>query len=203
MERGVLLNGMELIKKYGLVPYTGRPYESYKSYKKILQNSIENLSNQEEQLEQIESIVDRLFFSLPEIVHFEGESYTPSELGKLVKEKNDWISYRFDGQDSARGSWDKHPDPDALEGTKSWKVHGSNKETIIKKALESGHTVGMSFAGHVVLIYGADYDSYGKAMKYYIKDSYLHGASFNFASDSNKTHEELWELSTVDLRNEL
>jgi hypothetical protein len=50
------------------------------------------------------------------------------------------------------------------------------------------------------MIFGADYDADGKAIKYHLKDSYLRSGSFTYIADADKMHAKIWELGTIDLR---
>ena len=200
MERGVFVNGLSLVKMHGVIPYEGRPLLTERHYTRELVAGLNVFRNQEEKIKEIENIVNSIFFSFPEKVSFEEREFTPRDLAKEIIGNDNWISYRFDGVSSTKGSWDNHPDSDAMVGTKSWKVDATKKEEILLKALGRGYPVEMTFSGHSVLIFGVDLDIDGKALEYYIKDSYLHGRSYTYKSRAKRTHAMLWELSTLDVR---
>lgn len=48
----------------------------------------------------------------------------------------------------------------------------------------------------IVLIYGADYDSNGSPVTYYIKDSY---PNYYYLADADYLHEIFWEMTTIKL----
>lgn len=101
--------------------------------------------------------------------NFLGERMTPQSLRKkLVGDRTFWayaISSKLSG-------WHASPDPDAMPGTKAFFIPKESINSIIRKSLLQKVPVGFWFDTHVVVIYGAEYDTDNIATKYYIKDSY-------------------------------
>jgi hypothetical protein len=67
---------------------------------------------------------------------------------------------------------------------------------LIKQAMEAGFPVIVAIEVHGLLIYGADYDSNGSPIAYYIKDSY---PDYYYLADADQLHEDFWEMTTVKL----
>jgi len=89
-----------------------------------------------------------------------------------------------------------HPDPDSRWENVSWYMPRSEFPGRIKQALEAGFPVIVSIRNHGVLLYGADYDSNGSPIIYYIKDSY---PDYYYLADADYLHEISWEMTTVKL----
>jgi hypothetical protein len=83
----------------------------------------------------------------------------------------------------------------------------------IKQALKAGFPVIVTIRGHTVMVYGADYNSNGSPVTYYIKDSYpshtpenleaLGGSKYikdyYFLAEADNLHEILLEMTTIKL----
>ena len=198
-ERGTMSTALEIINKYGLIPIDGKKYIS--DYAETIEEELDRLTSNEEKLSQVKSIVDRVFFKAPEQVTFNGEEYTPLELAAFALNNQKWISYGFKA--GSKGEWSVHPDPDAFTGTKAWYVSPLMKESIILHSLQAGFPVTMFFGGHIIIVYGADYDSAGNALKYYIKDSYSNGSSFVYEAFPDYLYKIMVGLDTIDLRSKI
>ncbi len=198
-ERGTMSTALELISKYGLMPLDGTKYIS--DYGPTIENSLDRLTSTEEKLNQVKNIIDRVFFKAPPQVSFNGKNYTPQELAALALNNQKWLSYGF--KSGAKGQWGPHPDPDAFKGTQSWYVDPSQKASIIYNSLKQGYPLTMLFGGHIIVIYGADYDSSGKPLKYYLKDSSTNGSSPTYAAEPDYLDRIILDLETIDLRSKI
>ena len=137
----------------------------------------------------------------PDPTYVEAEA---GDLARLVLAGDVWQSYT---PSETKVGFHDHPDPDSRWEIMSWHMPRSDFPGRIKQALEAGFPVIVSIRNHGVLVYGADYDSNGSPVKYYIKDSYdgLHfiGGSlywgYYYISDADDLHENFWEMTTVKL----
>ncbi len=197
VEGGTFINAQIVMHKYGLLPLDSEDYRR-ESYIRDIKKDLDVLP-ESQRASGLTSIVDRIFFPMPKTVEFEGKSMTPVALAEKMINKAPLMSFAFKA--GAQGAWDKHPDPDALVGTQSWYVDPSMKESIIKKSLQMGYPVEMTFEAHCILIYGADYDDKGRATRYYLKDSYdFHDGRYTYEAEPAALHKAIWELGTVDVR---
>ena len=122
---------------------------------------------------------------------FLGEVMSPLELrDKLVGSLKFW-SYAISPFISG---WSAHPDPTALEGEEAYFVPRSSINNIIRKSLKLRAAIGYWFDSHVVVIYGAKYDTNGKALKYYIKDSY---PPYFYERDADFVHTKIITLTGI------
>jgi hypothetical protein len=198
-ERGTMTTALELINKYGLIPIDEKKYLA--DYADAIEDQLDRLTSNEEKLAQVRSIVDDVFFKAPAKVTFNNKVYTPLELAAFALNNQQWISYGF--KVGAKGEWGVHPDPDAFKGTKAWYVSPTKKEAIILSSLQAGFPLTMFFGGHIIIVYGADYDSAGKALKYYLKDSYSNGSSFVYEAFPDYLYKIMVGLDTIDLRSKI
>jgi hypothetical protein len=116
---------------------------------------------------------------------------SPTELRKeLIGDHKFWayaISSKLSG-------WHPNPDPSALPGTKAFFIPRIDINDIVRKSLIQKVPVGYWFNTHVVVIYGAQYDSNGIAIKYYIKDSY---APYFYEKAASWVHENIIVLTSL------
>lgn len=115
------------------------------------------------------------------------------DLAQLVLAGDVWQSY---APSETKVGFHDHPDPDARWENVSWHMPRSEFPGRIKEALEAGFPVIVTVRVHAVLVYGADYDSNGSPIAYYIKDSY---PDYYYLADADQLHESFWEMTTVKL----
>ncbi len=126
------------------------------------------------------------------------------DLAKVVLAGEVWQSYT---PSETEVGFHDHPDPDSRWENMSWYMPRSEFPSRINQALGAGFPVIVSIRNHGVLLYGADYDSSGSPVKYYIKDSYdtvrlVDGQiyfGYFYEADADYLHEILWEMTTVKL----
>jgi hypothetical protein len=104
-----------------------------------------------------------------------------------------WQSYT---PSSIQSGFHPHPDPDARWESLSWYMPRSEFPGRIRQALNAGFPVVVSIRNHALLVYGADYDSDGWPITYYIKDSY---PPYYYLSNAEYLHGIFWEITTVKL----
>lgn len=129
--------------------------------------------------------------TVPEQTNFRGEPKTPFELKDVIFDEQVFWSYAFSNK---KQGWDTHADSDALEGTQSFYVKPEKAPEIINQSLRDGYAVEFTANGHSTIIYGADFDADGTALKYFIKDSY---DPYFYEADANLLFDELLEITTI------
>lgn len=151
------------------------------------------------------TVVDALYFYSPQIglatttytggenpsTVFRGQQISPHALRDTMINNQKFWSYAFS---NAISGWSQHPDSDALKGTQSFYVSPSKKADILERALKMNKAVAISISGHGLVIYGADFDAQGKAVKYYVKNSY---PNYFYEADAEKLLPTIWEMTTI------
>jgi hypothetical protein len=122
---------------------------------------------------------------------FMGQPMTPLALRDLIFGDQVFRSYAF--SDTVTGEH-PHPDPDALPGTVSLFVPLNKKPEILDRAIQMGKAIGVTIGGHIVTVYGADYDSQGHAVKYYIKDNY---PGYFYDAQPSQLYSRVFEMTSV------
>jgi hypothetical protein len=132
------------------------------------------------------------------------------ELARLVLAGDVWQSY---APSDTKVGFHNHPDSDSRWENKSWYMPRGEFPGRIKQALKAGFPVIVTIRGHTVMVYGADYDSKGSPVTYYIKDSYpshpleelksiggiKYIKDYFFLAEADKLHEVFWEMTTIKL----
>lgn len=119
------------------------------------------------------------------------KKYTPKELRKKLLDGRDYWSYAFS---NSKQGWHRHADSDALVGTKSYFVKKDRFHEIVKKSLEQGKALTYFYDGHLIELYGAEFDATGKALKYYMKDSY---PGYFYVADADKIASKAKGVTTI------
>jgi len=128
---------------------------------------------------------------IPQTTTLLEQTMTPAELREKMIDGQLFWSYAFS---KTQKGWHPHRDPDALKGTLSLYVHPDKKAEIVNQSLKLGKAVTYLTAAHILTIYGADFDAKGKAIKYYVKDSY---PNYFYEADPKKLLNNAVELTTV------
>jgi hypothetical protein len=136
--------------------------------------------------------LNHLFPELPTQSTFENHTVSPAEMAKAVMGDQKWLSYS--PLKSGAEGWRKHPDSDARRGTKSFFMSMQKVVAKIHDSLEHQYPVTYGDEGHVMLIYGADYDSSRKPIRYYMKNSYT---PYLFTANPDSLHRALVSISTA------
>lgn len=119
------------------------------------------------------------------------KKYTPKELRKKLLDGNEYWSYGFSNN---KKGWHNHVDPDGLSGTKSYFIKKDRFHELVKKSLELGKALTYFYDGHIIELYGAEYDAAGKALKYYMKDSF---PGYFYVADANRIASRAKGVTTI------
>jgi len=213
-EGGIVPDAIRLIQSNGIVSFDdyndiADPYGQANIREMI--NSAESFTGQMTAMYQG---LDIVYTAPPTVTHIPGKSdvndpnlvYVEAgagDLARLVLAFDVWQSYT---PSETKVGFHDHPDPDARWESVSWHMPRSEFPGRIKQALQAGFPVVVSIQNHGLLIYGADYDSNGAPITYYLKDSFdiriadRHlSLGYYYQSDANKLHASLWEMTTVKL----
>lgn len=180
-ERGTPVDAFVLAQRVGLVAYNDFPdiiLGAQAQYNKIARAAArgQDLSHQAEIL-QNELI--RLFGSLPE-----------KTLGEDVLAGQEWMAYAPSEVEGVR----THPDSDARLGSLATFVQMETFKKLVHDHLKNGQPVTYSANGHVILLYGAQYDASGNALTFFMKDSY---APFFYEAKPRIVFQEVLEMSML------
>jgi len=202
-EAGVVLDAIRLIQSNGIV--------SFDDYYDI--NEPYGQANIREMINSAESFTDKiiamyegmdiLYTAPPTLTHLPkevvgrsgptGVEAAAGDLARLVLASDVWQSYT---PSETKVGFHDHPDPDARWENVSWYMPRAEFPRRIKQAMEAGFPVIVTIGSHNVLIYGADYESNGSPIVYYIKDSY---PDYYYLADADQLHVDLWEMTTIKL----
>lgn len=193
-ERGVSVDAIDLIHEAGLVAFADyKDVADAYGPDKIKQN-VDAAADFSQKLTALAHALVNHYEALPEVTHWEGKSVTRKELAEAALGKQTWQS--FAAADNGEEGWGKHPDPDARKEAVSWYQPRTSFGEKIKSTLKANHALVVTIGGHVVTLYGADYDESGAATLYYMKDSYAGPGYFYRAKPAN-LHNSLREVTTI------
>lgn len=192
-ESGTPVDAWALAKKHGLVAFADfrdiLPQWMVPHYQ-VVAISVAKAESPAEQETILTTELEKLFGVLPTQTHLGVQALAPVELAEKVLAGQEWVSYA-PGTQEALGP---HADTDARPESQTFYTSLENIKRHVTEALKAGSPVNYTANGHVVLIYGATWDSRGKALKFHIKDSYQ---PFFYQADANKIFKELVEISVL------
>lgn len=192
-EGGTPLDALELAKKYGLVSYgdfRDRVNAYMPTFYQIALQNMRQASSEESQDNALLTELEKWFGVIPLQTHWKGSFVAAVDVANEVFAGQEWISYAPGTQEA----FAQHADPDARAGTQSFYTSAAHIKKHIDDALAASHPVTYTANGHVVLIYGADYDAQGKVLRFYIKDSY---EPFLYTAAPAKLYQELVEVTML------
>jgi len=214
-EVGVALDAIRLIQSNGIVLFGDYDDVSDPYGQASIRDMIDSGESFTDKITAMYAGMDIVYTAPPTLTHVPGRptlddpnrTYVEAQAGDLARlalAGDVWQSYT---PSETEVGFHDHPDPDARWETVSWYMPHSEFPDRIRQALQAGFPVIVSIQSHNVLIYGADYDSNGSPVTYYIKDSYerLHliaGMSvsgYYYLCDADRLHENFWEMTTVKL----
>lgn len=214
-ERGVVLDAIRLIQSNGII--------SFDDYRDIIdpygqadiRNMINNVDNVTDKIIAMYKGMDIVYTTPPILTQIPNGTTTANpnptftegkagDLAKLVLAGDTWQSYT---PSETKVGFHDHPDSDSRWENKSWYMPRSEFPGRIKQALKAGFPVIVTIKSHTVMVYGADYDSNGSPVTYYIKDSFpfqtqegfKHIEDFFFQTEAENLHKIFWEMTTVKL----
>ena len=194
-ERGVAVDALKLVQDAGLVGYAdftdiADPYGDDQ-----IEPAVAAAPNAPAKLAALEDALGTLYGFPPAETHLNGAPISRSELQNAVVEGRVWESYAI-ARDGGEG-YRPHPDPDARSGARSYFMPQAKVEAQLHAALAAGFAVEITIGGHCILIYGATYDTDGRALTYFIKDSY---PDYFYEADPTRTMSHLIEMTTVKMQ---
>ncbi len=202
-EAGVVLDAIRLIQANGIVSFDdyydiNEPYGQANI--RYMINSAESFTDK---IIAMYEGMDIVYTAPPTMTHIPNEvvdgfgsptmEAEAGDLARLVLADDVWQSYT---PSETKVGFHDHPDPDSRWENMSWYMPRSEFPGRIKQALEAGFPVIVTIQSHTLLIYGADYDSNGSPIVYYIKDSY---PDYYQLADADDIHESFWEMTTIYL----
>jgi hypothetical protein len=128
----------------------------------------------------------------PETTHLEGKPVSPAALARATLSGETWTEFDL-SRDGAEG-WGPSHDPEARPETRVRYVGLDTLIDLIHKSLKRGEAVVVGTADHAFLIYGADYDRFGKPIAYMVKDSL---APYLYRSDADTLHRTLNDVTVT------
>jgi len=214
-EGGIVLDAVRLIQSNGIVAFDDY-YDIFDPYGKAnILGMIDSEENFTGKITAMYTGMDIVYTAPPTLTHIPSSlavddpnlTYVEAEAGdlaRLVLSRDAWQSY---SPSETKVGFHDHPDPDARWENVSWYMPRSEFPGRIKQALQAGFPVIVSIQNHGVLLHGADYDSNGSPITYYIKDSYntlrIIGGTiawdYYYLSGADLLHVNLWEMTTVKL----
>lgn len=192
-ESGTPVDAWALGQKYGLIEYSdfhdivpkfmGGAYQ-------IVSSSMMLTDDVKEQTAILQAQLEKIFGVIPVKTHLADRELTPLELMQEVFGDQQWISYA----PGKLEDFGPHADSDARPESKSFFTSLERIKGHVYASLKAGRPVNYTANGHVVLIYGGSYDAKGRAIKFYIKDSY---PPFFYQADAAKLFRELVEVTML------
>lgn len=190
-EGGNALDAIRLARSSGLRRfdpandvYRNLPYKDLRG-EIARENSFENKT-------RVESLLALLF---PD-----AELGAEPRLADSIFGKEEWIE--FAPNDAGKTGFDTHPDADARADTFAYYVARSETEEVIVSSLRKRRAVIIGVGGHIVMIYGVDFDKAGRPRAYHVKDSYAHPVtkfenSYFYSADPEKVARETWAVTVI------
>ena len=193
-ERGVAVDAIRLIQAGGLV--------AFRDYKDIVDpygdaditRDVDHASTSDQKIQILYTDLDIVYSRPPNATHFDDTPISREGLAKQFLGNQVWESYA--AASSGEEGYRRHPDPDARQEAVSWYMPRSKFAQRIKAALKANYAVEVTIGGHCIMLYGAEYDSNGTPLHYYMKDSY---PDYFYTANPAKLHETLIEISTVKI----
>jgi hypothetical protein len=214
-EGGIVLDAIRLIQSNGIISFDDY-YDIFDPYGQA--NILDMINGEENFTGKITAMytgMDIVYTAPPTLTHIPSNptlddpnrTYVEAEAGdlaRLVLAGDVWESYT---PSETQVGFHDHPDPDARWENQSWYMPHSEFPDRIRQALLAGFPVVVSIQNHGLLLYGADYDSNGSPITYYVKDSYdtlrfIGGTiawDYYYRSDADLLHANFWEMTTVKL----
>jgi hypothetical protein len=220
-ERGVALDAIRLIQSNGIVSFDDY-FDIIDPYGQAdIREMINSADNFTDKINAMYKGMDIFYKTPPTLSHIPSSptldnpdpAYVEAKAGdlaRLVLAGDVWQSY---APSETKVGFHDHPDSDSRWENKSWYMPRGEFPGRIKQALKAGFPVIVTIRGHTVMVYGADYNSNGSPVTYYIKDSYpshtpenleaLGGSKYikdyYFLAEADNLHEILLEMTTIKL----
>jgi len=191
---GVAVDALSLIRQHGLV--------AEKDFHPVVESApvwghvakvISQAPNEADKLNALKSAVASELGATPERTELDGHELTPKQFAEAVLGDNVWTEYDVTRDGPRRIGPSR--DPDARPETRVHYVDLPTAVDLIHKSLAQGQAVVWSSnENHALLIYGADYDAEGRALAYWVKDSF---PPYTYRAPAAKIHAELTDVTVA------
>lgn len=191
---GIAIDALNLIREHGLV--AEKDFHAVVETAPVWDSVAEVISqapDKADKLDALKSAVASELGATPEKTVLDGRQMTPKELANAVLGDNVWTEYDVtrDGPQRIGPS----QDPDARPEARVHYVALPTAVDLIHKSLAQGQAVVWgSNENHALLIYGADYDAAGRAIAYWVKDSF---APYTYRAPAAQIHAELTDVTVA------
>ena len=191
---GVAVDALNLIRQHGLVAEKDfHPVIESAPVWDHVASAISQAPSQADKLAELKSAVTGELGATPKETTLDGRELTPQQFAATMLGDNVWTEYDIARDGRARIG--PSPDPDARPETRVHYVDLSTAVDLIHKSLARGQAVVWgSNDNHALLIYGADYDPEGRALAYWVKDSF---APYTYRAPAAKIHAELTDVTVA------
>ena len=174
IEAGAAIDAISLIREHGLFPEESFPRTVKQWDREPLDPLSFNLSPFRS--ESLDALLVPIFGTLPQSIQSKSFSGSPQALAALILGDKPWKAYGV-SKNGFVGA-DTHWDMDARKGTTATYLPLNDVLGLIRKSLEKGNALVVSFGspttnegGHAVQVFGAEYRSDGAPILYHLKDS--------------------------------
>ncbi len=191
---GVAVDALALIRANGL--FAAQDFHDYVDSDPIFTTAAARLSRialASEKAKALDRALAAALGVLPAVTHLGGKDLTPSELADAVLGDETWTEYDVIGAGVAHvGPSD---DPDARPETRVHYVPLATAIDLIHRSLAGGEAVVWgSKDNHALEIFGADYDSSGQPLSYWVKDSF---APYVYRAPAEAIHNVLTDVTVA------
>ncbi len=196
VEGGTVTDAVYLLKTHGAYQFSDyHDIQSNSNYSKLWQAVFTASTTDERLAKTEEELIKHFQAPLPEKTFFNDEWLSPVEFGSSLVITGEWNSYAISKNDSEYLATD--PDPDARSGSMTYFMSREKVLEKITSALKRNRPIVYSNIAHLVLIYGAEFDSKENPINFYIKNS--NGfPQFFYKADAKRTLDNLGEISVLE-----
>jgi hypothetical protein len=188
---GLAVDALTLIRQNGLVG--ARDYHDVVESEPVFDGvsiRLASVAGADAKLKALDAALD----AAPASTQLDGRKLTPSELAKAVLGDRIWTEYDVT-RDISAPRVGPSEDPDARPETLVHHVELTKAVALIRDSLARGEAVVWgSTENHALLIYGADYDAEGRALAYWIKDSF---APYTKRMEAEQVHAVLTDVTVA------
>lgn len=174
IESGAAIDAISMIRTHGLYPEASITWPA----KQWDREPLDPLGYNKNpfNFQSLNALLSQMFGSLPQLIEWQSFSGSPQDFASLILGESTWKAYGVSrNRKFGEGA---HWDIDARKGALATYLSLNEILKLIRKSLEHGHAMVVSFGspdltegGHSVQVYGAEYDSQGNPLIYHIKDS--------------------------------
>ena len=191
---GVAVDAVSLIRDGGLVAAPDfHDYVAADPVFSTLTQRLQNVAGTPARRKALDAALAANLGPAPAKTHLDGRTLTPAELGKAVLGDRAWSEYDLAPDGVARDA--PSEDPDARPGVRVHYAPLTTLVDLIHASLKRGEAVVWgSNDNHALLIFGADYDSGGRPIAYWIKDSF---EPYVYRAEAATIHKQLTDVTVA------